>query len=124
MPSLATLFAGQCSAALANSKIYDELRAAYDELREAQAQLVQSTKLNALGEMAAGVAHDFNNLLAAILGRTEILLREIKEPGLRRQLQVVQQAALDGAHSVHRVQEFTRIRQDEHFAGLESTADR
>ena len=116
---LATLFAGQCSTALANARIYDELRRAYDELREAQAQLVQSAKLNALGEMAAGVAHDFNNILAAILGRTQIMLREAGDPALTRQLLVVQQAALDGAQSVHRVQEFTRIRQDEAFAGLD-----
>jgi PAS domain S-box-containing protein len=116
---LATLFATQCSAALANARVYDELRQAYDELREAQAQLVQSAKLNALGEMAAGVAHDFNNILAAILGRTELMLRSAGDQDLKRQLQVIQQAALDGAQTVRRVQEFTRIRHDERFAGLD-----
>ena len=116
---LATLFAGQCSTALANARIYDELRRAYDELREAQAQLVQSAKLNALGEMAAGVAHDFNNILAAILGRTQLMIRDAHDPDLKRQLLVVQQAALDGAQTVRRVQEFTRIRRDERFAGLD-----
>jgi CheY-like chemotaxis protein len=34
---------------------------------------------------------------------------------LRRQLVVIEQAALDGAQTVRRVQEFTRVRQDEHF---------
>jgi signal transduction histidine kinase/ActR/RegA family two-component response regulator/PAS domain-containing protein len=116
---LATLFAGQCSTALANARIYDELRRAYDEVRETQAQLVQSAKLNALGEMAAGVAHDFNNILAAILGRTQLMIRDAQDPELKRQLLVVQQAALDGAQTVRRVQEFTRIRHDEHFAGLD-----
>jgi PAS domain S-box-containing protein len=116
---LATLFAGQCSTALANARIYEELRRAYDELREAQAQLVQSAKLNALGEMAAGVAHDFNNILAAILGRTQMMIRDARDPDLQRQLLVVQQAALDGAQTVRRVQEFTRIRHDERFAGLD-----
>ena len=119
---LATLFAGQCSTALANASIYVELKQAYDELREAQTQLVQSAKLNALGEMAAGVAHDFNNILAAILGRTQMMLREATDPHLQRQLLVVQKAALDGAQSVHRVQEFTRIRQDELFIGLDVNA--
>jgi signal transduction histidine kinase/ActR/RegA family two-component response regulator len=116
---LANLFAGQCSSALANARIYDELRRAYDELREAQAQLVQSAKLNALGEMAAGVAHDFNNILAAILGRTQLMIRSVHDPDLKRQLLVVQQAALDGAQTVRRVQEFTRIRHDERFAALD-----
>jgi signal transduction histidine kinase/CheY-like chemotaxis protein len=119
---LATLFAGQCSTALANARIYDELRRAYDELREAQSQLVQSAKLNALGEMAAGVAHDFNNILAAILGRTQLMIRDARDPDLQRQLLVVQRAALDGAQTVRRVQEFTRIRHDECFAGLDVNA--
>jgi signal transduction histidine kinase/ActR/RegA family two-component response regulator/PAS domain-containing protein len=112
---LATLFAGQCSAAIANARMYESMKAAYDELRDTQAQLVQAAKLNALGEMAGGVAHDFNNILAAILGRTQLLLQTVPEPELRRQLLVVEQAALDGAQTVRRVQEFTRVRQDEHF---------
>jgi signal transduction histidine kinase/CheY-like chemotaxis protein/PAS domain-containing protein len=116
---LATLFAGQCSAAIANARLYEDMRAAFVELRETQAQLVQSAKLNALGEMAGGVAHDFNNILAAILGRTQLLLQTANEPESRRQLQVVEQAALDGAHTVRRVQEFTRVRHDERFEALD-----
>jgi signal transduction histidine kinase/ActR/RegA family two-component response regulator len=116
---LASLFAGQCSAALANARLYEESRRAYRELHEAQSQLVQSAKLNALGEMAGGVAHDFNNILAAILGRTQMLLQQVSDPGQRRQLEVVERAALDGAQAVRRVQEFTRLRQDEDFAALD-----
>jgi signal transduction histidine kinase len=112
---LATLFAGQCSAAIANARLYENMKAAYDELSATQAQLVQSAKLNALGEMAGGVAHDFNNILAAILGRTQLLMQNVDDPDLRRQLSVIEQAALDGAQTVRRVQEFTRVRQDERF---------
>jgi signal transduction histidine kinase/PAS domain-containing protein len=116
---LATLFAGQCSAAISNARLYEEVRRAYHELREAQSQLVQSAKLNALGEMAGGVAHDFNNILAAILGRTQLLLQGMPDANVRRQLEVIEQAALDGAQAVRRVQEFTRLRQDEHFDPLD-----
>jgi signal transduction histidine kinase/CheY-like chemotaxis protein len=116
---LATLFAGQCSAAIANARLYESIKLAFDELRATQAQLVQSAKLNALGEMAGGVAHDFNNILAAILGRTQLLLQSVDDPGIRRQLGVVEQAALDGAQTVRRVQEFTRVRQDERFETLD-----
>ncbi len=116
---LATLFAGQCSAAIANARMYDDMKRAFDELRETQAQLVQSAKLNALGEMAGGVAHDFNNILAAILGRTQLLLQTIPDPELRRQLSIIEQAALDGAQTVRRVQEFTRVRQDERFETID-----
>jgi signal transduction histidine kinase len=115
---LATLFAGHCSTAIANARHYEETRAALVELRETQAQLVQSAKLNALGEMAGGVAHDFNNLLSAVLGRTQLLLQGVQEPEIRRQLQVIEQAALDGAETVRRVQEFTRVRSDGYFSTL------
>ena len=116
---LATLFAGQCSAAIANARLYEDMKVAFDELRQTQAQLVQSAKLNALGEMAGGVAHDFNNILAAILGRTQLLLQTCTDNEMRRQLGVIEQAALDGAHTVRRVQEFTRVRQDERFETLD-----
>ena len=116
---LATLFAGQCSAAIANARLYESMKLAYDELRATQAQLVQSAKLNALGEMAGGVAHDFNNILAAILGRTQLLLQTVDDPGVRRQLDVIEQAALDGAQTVRRVQEFTRVRQGERFETID-----
>jgi signal transduction histidine kinase/PAS domain-containing protein len=112
---LATLFAGQCSAAIANARLYKDTRAAFEELRETQSQLVQSAKLNALGEMAGGVAHDFNNILAAILGRTQLLMQQVDRQDLRNQLRVIEQAALDGAHTVRRVQEFTRVRHDADF---------
>ena len=116
---LATLFAAQCSTAITNARMYEQVKEAYDELRQTQTQLVLSAKLNALGEMAGGVAHDFNNILAAILGRTQLLLSKVQDSDARRQLQVVEQAALDGANTVRRVQEFTRVRHDEHFETLD-----
>ena len=116
---LATLFAAQCSTAITNARMYEQVKQAYDELREAQAQLVQSAKLTALGEMAGGVAHDFNNILSAILGRTQLLQRGSTDPEMLRQLRIIEQAALDGAMTVRRVQEFTRVRHDERFETLD-----
>ena len=43
------------------------------ELREAQAQVVQSARLAAAGEMGAGLAHELNNPVAGILGLTQVL---------------------------------------------------
>jgi len=62
--------------ALRNSCLYEDLRNQMEELRKTQAQLLQSAKLAALGELAAGVAHEINNPLLAILGTTQLLIRE------------------------------------------------
>lgn len=47
------------------------------ERLEMEAQLMHSGKLAAIGEMAAGVAHELNSPLTAILGNSQLLLRDI-----------------------------------------------
>ena len=44
-----------------------------------EAQLMQSGKLAAIGEMAAGVAHELNSPMTAILGNAQMLLRDLEE---------------------------------------------
>lgn len=46
-----------------------------------EAQLVQSAKLAALGEMAAGVAHELNSPMTVVIGTAQLLLREQPEDG-------------------------------------------
>ncbi|ADO72578.1 sensor histidine kinase [Stigmatella aurantiaca] len=56
----------------------DDLRIRVDEalaeLRTAQAQLVETQKLAAVGQLGAGVAHELNNPLAGILGYVQLML--------------------------------------------------
>ena len=75
---------------------------------ELQQQALEAERLKALGQIASGVAHDFNNLLGAILGRTQLLLMKLQAPEAQRALQVIEQAALDGAETVKRIQRFAR----------------
>jgi signal transduction histidine kinase len=107
---LLTNIASLTALALRSARLYEERSAAYRELTLAQGHMVRTEKLRALGEMAAGVAHDFNNLLAVVVGRAELLLRRAQTPELARGLETIRQAALDGAQTVRRIQEFTRTR--------------
>lgn len=68
----------------------------------------QADKLRALGQLASGVAHDVNNDLAAILGRVQRLMRNPEFDGLKRDLEVIETAALDSAQTVRRIQNFAR----------------
>ena len=115
---LLTNIAHLAALALSSARLYAERTRALAELGAAQDQLVRTEKLRALGEMASGVAHDFNNLLAAILGRAQLLLRRVKDPQPRQWLQVIERSALDGAQTVKRLQDFTRIRRDEPLVPL------
>jgi signal transduction histidine kinase len=55
-----------------NATLYDELRKSLDDLRRSQQELIQSSKLAAVGTLAAGIAHEFNNLMAAISGHAQL----------------------------------------------------
>lgn len=80
------------------------------ERKMLEATVERAERLSALGTMASGVAHNFNNILAAILGRVQLMLRYPDRIDMKSGLETIQKAALDGAATVKRIQDFARTR--------------
>ena len=75
------------------------------EERRLQAQLLQSSKLASIGQLASGLAHEINNPLGTILLRTDSLLADIADYDLPEDLQDDVEAIRRQASRVNRITE-------------------
>ncbi|MFN0068777.1 MAG: ATP-binding protein [Limisphaerales bacterium] len=78
-------------------------------LERANAELLHSQKMRALGTLAAGVAHDFNGLLSVIRGSAQLLEPNVNEsPRAHARLQRILAAVEQGGGLVHAMLGFSR----------------
>ncbi len=76
---------------------------------EAEEKLRQAQKIEAVGQLTAGLAHDFNNLLAVIIGNLELVMERLEDdPDLRELLASASRAADRGAALTERLLAFSR----------------
>lgn len=71
------------------------------ELEESRAQILVSSKMSALGEMAGGVAHEINTPLSIIQMRTEQILDDLKTDSLEKESAIRALEAIE--KTVHRI---------------------
>jgi len=75
----------------------------------AEAQLRQSQKMDAVGQLTGGVAHDFNNILTVITGTIEILEEGVAgRPNLAALAHMIDEAATRGADLTRQLLAFAR----------------
>lgn len=108
---LFTVFSNLVGAALQNARLYTDLTGKITELKSAQEQLIHSTKMAAIGELAANIAHEVNNPLTSVLGYTTHLLKtlDLPESG-KRVLRMMEQETLRVRKIIRNLLDFSRQR--------------
>jgi two-component system cell cycle sensor histidine kinase/response regulator CckA len=77
--------------------------------KQLEAQLAQSQKLQAVGQLAGGIAHDFNNLLTAVIGAADSMAqRDGLDPEMREDIAQIRASAGRGAALVRQLLAFGR----------------
>ncbi|MBI3741468.1 MAG: response regulator [Chloroflexi bacterium] len=84
-------------------------------IESAQEQLIQSSRIRAVGQLSIGATHSLNNSFAAVLGRAQLLAERTRDDEVRGELQEIQRTAATGAQVVRRLQEFARAPREEKF---------
>jgi len=80
------------------------------KLVDAQDQLRQAQKMEAVGQLTGGIAHDFNNMLAVILGSISLLEKRLArgEVDVGRYIEAAKDGATRAASLTHRLLAFSR----------------
>ncbi|WP_427338083.1 ATP-binding protein [Caloranaerobacter sp. DY30410] len=78
------------------------------QIEKHQEDLLRAEKLKILGELAGGIAHDFNNILTTIIGLSQLLLYQVQDENIKKNLEIIYNSALDGKAIVNKIQKITR----------------
>jgi PAS domain S-box-containing protein len=86
-----------------------EKREAQRQLEVAREALLQSQKMEAIGQLTGGIAHDFNNLLMVVLGSLDMMRKRLPDdPKLRLLLDNALKGAQRGSLLTRRLLAFAR----------------
>lgn len=91
-------------------KVVEHLGTSIDltDLRQAEAKVRQSQRIEAIGTLTGGVAHDFNNLLAVILGSLELSLEAENDDDRQELIGAAITATMRGADLTKNLLSFAR----------------
>jgi PAS domain S-box-containing protein len=79
------------------------------ERKRLEAELMQSQKMESIGQLTGGVAHDFNNLLTVITGTIDLVVDAVEDdPAIVGLAKMIKEAAWRGADLTQRLLAFSR----------------
>jgi two-component system NtrC family sensor kinase len=106
---LLTSIGNQIGVAIHNARLFQDLDEAYRDLRTTKAQLFQTAKLSAIGELAAGIAHEIRNPLTTIIGDAQLLMVDMKpgDPGYES-LKAIERSGYRATKVVRNLLSFSR----------------
>jgi DNA-binding response OmpR family regulator len=84
------------------------------EKKKLEIQLLQSAKMSAVGQLAAGVAHEFNNVLSGIVGYTSLAMSRNDVEKIREDLSVVDKASNRAIEVVRKLLAFSRQKDEKY----------
>ncbi|WP_420133657.1 PAS domain S-box protein [Rhodopseudomonas sp.] len=88
-----------------------ERRDAQQKLERVQAELAESRKMDALGQLTGGVAHDFNNLLMGLAGGLHRIKRSSSDPAILNTISAMESAIKRGGGLTRQLLTFARRQQ-------------
>ncbi len=102
----------QVVVAIENSRLYEDVKRQMAELKQTQVQLIQSTKLAAIGELASNIAHEINNPLTSVLGFASYLAEQVRpDDPMREELNLIREEATRARDIVRDLLDFSRQRE-------------
>ena len=103
---LAQAFADHAAFSLENARLYAELDGHLHLLEEKQKQIIETSKLAAVGQLVTGVAHEINNPLATIMGQAAMLSRRTLDTREAERVTKIAESAMRAAKIVGELQTF------------------
>jgi PAS domain S-box-containing protein len=107
---LLTAIGEMAAVAIQRQSLHEDLQIQLNALRQAQARLVQSEKLAAIGQLAAGIAHELNNPLTSVVLYSQLLQQENLGGAVQANLEKVVAEALRAGKIVRGLLDFARQR--------------
>ena len=98
----------QVALTLRNARLRQEALQAYSQLQANQAQMVESSKLAAVGQLAAGMAHELNTPLATVLMAVEMAQLEASSPQSRENLELARRQVQRAQALIEKVLYYSR----------------